>query len=105
MIFRINTKRFFYKTIDTLPFNIYLLSCVKVEKNPGEGSEIEPETVCLQAVGGLCRRKAEGLTACLLHNEPASYFRVARLSLKGTEPERKRVRIGRSVARSRPEAK
>ena len=23
----------------------------KGEKNPGEGSEIEPETVCLQAVG------------------------------------------------------
>ena len=28
----------------------------------------------------------EGLTACLLHNEPASYFCVARLSLKGAEP-------------------
>ena len=25
----------------------------KGEKNPGEGSEIEPETVCLQTVGGL----------------------------------------------------
>ena len=28
----------------------------KVEKNPGEGSEIEPETVCLQAVGVPLRR-------------------------------------------------
>ena len=27
---------------------------MKVEKNPGEGSEIEPETINLQAVGGLC---------------------------------------------------
>ena len=26
----------------------------KGEKNPGEGSEIGPETVCLQAVGALC---------------------------------------------------
>jgi hypothetical protein len=26
----------------------------KGEKNPGEGSEIESETVCLQAVGALC---------------------------------------------------
>ena len=47
----------------------------KGEKNPSEGSEIVPETVCLQAVGGLClelRRKI-CLTACLLHNESASY--------------------------------
>jgi hypothetical protein len=28
----------------------------KGEKNPGEGSEIEPETVCLQAVGARCRK-------------------------------------------------
>ena len=27
----------------------------KGEKHPGEGSEIVPETVCLQAVGALCR--------------------------------------------------
>ena len=39
----------------------------KGEKNPSEGSEIVPETVCLQAVGG-----AQALTMCLLHNEPAS---------------------------------
>ncbi len=51
----------------------------KGEKNPCEGSEIVPETVCLQAVGGLChppgrviRSVVECLTACLLHNEPAS---------------------------------
>src|SRR5436309_36594 len=44
------------------------------------------ETSRLQAVGGLCRRKTEGLTACLLHNEPASYWYVARLSVEGAEP-------------------
>jgi hypothetical protein len=27
----------------------------KGEKNPGEGSEIEPETVCVQAVGAILR--------------------------------------------------
>ena len=32
----------------------------KGEKNPGEGSEIEPETIHLQAVGAQ-------VTACLLH--------------------------------------
>jgi hypothetical protein len=44
------------------------------------------------------------LTACLLHNEPASYSCVARLSVEGAEPERKRVRTGREVAQGRPEA-
>ena len=43
--------------------------CGKGEKNPGEGSEIVPETVCLQAVEG---QGSSWLTACLLHNEPAS---------------------------------
>jgi len=38
------------------------------------GSEIEPETVHIQAVGGLCgiRKVNEWLTACLLKNDPAS---------------------------------
>ena len=40
----------------------------KGEKNPCEGSEIEPETICLQCVETqIC------VTACLLHNESASY--------------------------------
>ena len=30
----------------------------KGEKNPGEGSEIESETVYLQEVGGLCKELA-----------------------------------------------
>ena len=41
----------------------------KGEKNPGEGSEIEPETVCFQAV-----RAEQSVMACLLINEPASYW-------------------------------
>jgi hypothetical protein len=48
---------------------------MKVEKYPGEGSEIVPEITSLQAVGGLCTDLvSERLTACLLINEPASYF-------------------------------
>ena len=48
---------------------------MKVEKYPGEGSEIVPETINLQAVGGLCPDLVrECLTACLLINEPASYY-------------------------------
>ena len=41
----------------------------KGEKNPGEGSEIEHETVCLQAIEALF----DSVTVCLLKNEPASY--------------------------------
>ena len=41
----------------------------KGEKNPGEGSEIEPETICLQAIGA-----EQSVTVCLLINEPASYW-------------------------------
>jgi hypothetical protein len=44
----------------------------KGEKNPYKGSEIEPETSSLQTVGGLCSFKEKWLTACLLHDEPAS---------------------------------
>lgn len=44
----------------------------KGEKNPGEGSEIEPETVRLQAVKALCPF-GECAIAYLLHHGPASY--------------------------------
>ena len=40
-------------------------------EEPRPGEDTEPETPCLQAVGGRCLRA--GLTACLLHNDPASY--------------------------------
>ena len=41
----------------------------KGEKHFEQKSEIVPETMCLQAVGALY-----GVTACLLHNEPTSYY-------------------------------
>ena len=40
-------------------------------EEPRPGEDTEPETPCLQAVGG--RRPCACLTACLLHNDPASY--------------------------------
>ena len=43
------------------------------------------------------------VTACLLHNEPASFRVPARLS-RMAEPKRKRVRRARLVERGRPEA-
>ena len=41
----------------------------KGEKNPCEGSEIEPETVYVQAVGAVL----ETVTAYLLYNGSATY--------------------------------
>ena len=41
----------------------------KGEKNPGEGSEKEPETVYVQAVGA-----PSGVTAYLLYNGSATYI-------------------------------
>jgi len=43
--------------------------------------------MCLQAVGGLTGASVpERLTACLLHNDPASYSYVARLSVSDAKP-------------------
>jgi hypothetical protein len=42
----------------------------KGEKNPGEGSEIDPETVCVQAV----EAEFSSVTAYLLYNGSASYL-------------------------------
>ena len=49
-----------------------------VEKNPGEGSEIEPEIIDLQAVVALCLPtcREKRVAAYLLHNGPASYCMV-----------------------------
>ena len=41
-------------------------------EEPRPGEDTEPETPCLQAVGGHCSF-TNSLTACLLHNDPASY--------------------------------
>ena len=40
-------------------------------EEPRSGEDTEPETPCLRAVGG--RPFGACLTACLLHNDPASY--------------------------------
>ena len=44
-------------------------------EEPLSGEDSEPETTRLQAVGGLYPRKGGCLTACLLHNDPATYGR------------------------------
>ncbi len=44
-------------------------------EEPLLGEDTEPETMCLQAVGALWLflRGKQCVTACLLHNDPASY--------------------------------
>ena len=42
-------------------------------EEPLLGEDSEPETMCLQAVGALWPFRGQGVTACLLHNDPASY--------------------------------
>ena len=45
-----------------------------MKRTPARGGK-EPETVCLQAVGALCvpSNRDACVTACLLHNDPATY--------------------------------
>ena len=56
-------------------------------EEPLLGEDTEPETMRLQAVGGLWRACPQCLTACLLHNDPASYrqrlVKVFRTEAKG----------------------
>ena len=61
------------------------------------GSEIVPETACLQVVGA-----PSGVTACFLHNEPASYSSVARLSDERSRSESESEQ-GDTVTGGRPE--
>ena len=43
-------------------------------EEPLLGEDSEPETTCLQAVGArLGMLASQGVTACLLHNDPATY--------------------------------
>ena len=42
-------------------------------EEPPLGEDTEPETMCLQAVGALWSFIGQCVTACLLHNDPASY--------------------------------
>ena len=53
----------------------------KGEKYPEKGIEIDPETVCLQAVGANLL-----VTACLLHNDPTSYSSLARIRIFDSNP-------------------
>ena len=53
----------------------------KGEKYPEQGSEIEPETIRLQAVGAIFM-----VTACLLHNDPTSYSSLARIRIFDSNP-------------------
>ena len=41
-------------------------------EEPLLGEDTEPETMCLQAVGALWLLREQCVTACLLHNDPAS---------------------------------
>ena len=67
-------------------------------KEPREGSEKEPETICLQA------DRAPHECDVVLFVERAGELRcVARLSDKVTEPKRERVLSERKVACRRPE--
>ena len=60
-------------------------------KGPREGSEREPETLCLQAVGALYM--CDGV---LFVERSGELWHVVRLSTSGTEPKRKRVWKARS---------
>ena len=53
----------------------------KGEKYPEQGSEIDPETIRLQAVGAIFM-----VTACLLHNDPTSYSSLARIRISDSYP-------------------
>ena len=78
-----SSKAKYYRLTDSEP-----VPRGKGEKNPDEGSEIVPEIVSLQAIGGLCFNGniEECLTVYLLLNGPASYFYVARLIPFWKEP-------------------
>ena len=65
---RMNRSRPLDKAKYSLATDSELVPRGKGEKNPCEGSERDPATTCLQCVGA-----PQGVTACLLHNESASY--------------------------------
>ena len=67
-------------------------------KGPREGSEREPETLCLQAV------EVPYVHNRVLFVERSGELRLlARLSTIGTEPKGNQVLRGREVSKSRPE--
>ena len=67
-------------------------------KGPREGSEREPETLCLQAV------EVPYVHNRVLFVERSGELRLlARLSTAGAEPKGNQVLRGREVSKSRPE--
>ena len=54
-------------------------------EEPLLGEDTEPETMCLQAVGALWQACLQCVTACLLHNDPASYRLRLRVKVLRTE--------------------
>ncbi len=71
----------------------------KGEKNRCERSEREPATVCRQGV-----RAPQGVMACLLLNESASYCLWRAEGLLVPRPSESESEMGEFVAGSRPEA-
>ena len=71
----------------------------KGEKNRCERSEKEPATVCRQGV-----RAPQGVMACLLLNESASYCLWRAEGLLVPRPSESESEMGEFVAGSRPEA-
>ena len=67
-------------------------------KEPREGSEREPETLCLQAVEVLLR-----YDRVLFVERSGELHHLARLRTKGPEPKGNQVLIGHKVRWSRPE--
>ena len=59
-------------------------------EEPRPGEDTEPETPCLRAVGAAMLFGVR-LTACLLHNDPASYRARPGLTPSGGEPQGNRV--------------
>ena len=67
-------------------------------KEPREGSEREPETLCLQAV-----EPPYEWNRVLFVERSGELWLLARLRTKSPEPKGNRVLIGRQVSRHRPE--
>ena len=72
----------------------------KGEKNPVKGSEIEPETVCIQAVGALMIYHVMWLRTFCIMGQRVAYSGEANWI---REPKGNRVLIARLVSMSRPE--
>ena len=60
-----NPGRPFSKTKYFLMTDSVIVPRGKGEKNPGEGSEIESETVCLQEVEGLWKKFTSSMPDCV----------------------------------------